>query len=372
MNTRFWVEYHLTGSTKEAEDIAKGIAIEQSFGLPLQLVASGFLQDEILGRVEDFKVLNDQTSYAKISYLTESIGNELTQLMNVLYGNISLWKGIKVIGLELPDPLKAYFAGPRFGISGLRDRLRAPVGPLLMAQVKPMGRGTHELAELAYRFAIGGVDLIIEDHMITDQTWSHFRDRVFAISQAVQRANSKTKGNCVYVPNVTSSPEELLLRADWASRYGAGALLVSPGLTGLDSLQRLSQNRRPGLPIIAHPTFLGSLMLSPNQGIVPGLLLGTIFRLAGADCSLLPYAGGRFGFHEEDCQSVIQNCQQADSLLKCSMPALGGGITLENLPSLYKKYGDDVIYLLGGQLYGMSADLPENVRQLRRILERET
>jgi ribulose-bisphosphate carboxylase large chain len=54
------------------------------------------------------------------------------------------------------------------------------------------------------------------------------------------------------------------------------------------------------------------------------------------------------------------------------MPALGGGITLENLPSLYKKYGDDVIYLLGGQLYGMSADLPENVRQLRRILERET
>ena len=76
MNTRFWVEYHLTGSPKEAEDIAKGIAIEQSAGLPHQLVASGFLQDEILGRVEDFKVLNDQTSYARISYLTESIGNE--------------------------------------------------------------------------------------------------------------------------------------------------------------------------------------------------------------------------------------------------------------------------------------------------------
>ena len=372
MNTRFWVEYRLTASPKEAEDMAKGIAFEQSVGLPPQLVAPRFLQDEILGRVEDFKVLDDQTSYVKISYLTESIGNELTQLMNVLYGNISLWRGIKVIDIELPDPLKAYFAGPRFGISGFRERLRTPEGPLLMAQIKPMGRGTHELAELAYRFATGGVDLIIEDHMITDQTWSHFRDRVFTISQAVRRANSKTNGNCIYVPNVTSSPEELLLRADWASRYGAGALLVSPGLTGLDSLQRLSQNRRPGLPIIAHPTFLGSLMLSPNQGIAPGLLLGTIFRLAGADCSMLPFAGGRFGFQEEDCLSVIENCQQADSMLKCSMPALGGGITLEILPSLYKKYGNDVIYLLGGQLYGMSADLPGNVRELRRILERET
>ena len=117
INPRFWVEYHPTGSPKEAEDMVKGIAFEQSVGLPPQLVTSGFLQDEILGRVEDFKVLDDQTSHVKISFLTESIGNELTQRMNVLYENISLWRGIKVIGIELPDPLKAYFAGPRFGIS---------------------------------------------------------------------------------------------------------------------------------------------------------------------------------------------------------------------------------------------------------------
>ena len=37
--------------------------------------------------------------------------------MNVLYSNISLWRVIKVIGIELPDSLKAYFAVSRFGIS---------------------------------------------------------------------------------------------------------------------------------------------------------------------------------------------------------------------------------------------------------------
>jgi len=42
---------------------------------------------------------------------------------------------------------------------------------------------------------------------------------------------------------------------------------------------------------------------------------------------------------------------------------------LENLPSLYKKYGDDVIYLLGGQLYGMSADLPENYANYEEYLK---
>ena len=117
MNPRFWVEYRLTCSSKEAEGMAKGIAFEQSVGLPSQLVSSGFLQDEILRRVEEFQILDDQTSYVKIYYLTEAIGNELTQLMNVFYQNISLWRGIKVIGIELPDSLKAHFAGPRFGIS---------------------------------------------------------------------------------------------------------------------------------------------------------------------------------------------------------------------------------------------------------------
>ena len=45
MNLRFWVEYCLTGSPKEAENMAKGIAFEQSVGLPPQLATSGFLQD---------------------------------------------------------------------------------------------------------------------------------------------------------------------------------------------------------------------------------------------------------------------------------------------------------------------------------------
>ena len=34
MKPRSGVEYHLTGSPKEAEDMAKGINIEQSVGLP--------------------------------------------------------------------------------------------------------------------------------------------------------------------------------------------------------------------------------------------------------------------------------------------------------------------------------------------------
>ena len=48
MNTRFWVEYHLTGSPKETEDMAKGIAIEQSAGLPLRLLLLDFCRMKFL------------------------------------------------------------------------------------------------------------------------------------------------------------------------------------------------------------------------------------------------------------------------------------------------------------------------------------
>ena len=34
MNPRFWVEYRLTGSPKEAKDMAKGITFEQSVVIP--------------------------------------------------------------------------------------------------------------------------------------------------------------------------------------------------------------------------------------------------------------------------------------------------------------------------------------------------
>jgi ribulose-bisphosphate carboxylase large chain len=372
MNTRFRVHYRLTCSPKESEDFAKRIACEQSVCLPPRLVDARFLQDEIVGRIEDLKTLEDQTSYVTISYLSETVGSELTQLMNVLYGNISLSKGIQITDIELPSDLKAYFNGPKFGVDGLREQLKIPNDPLIMAQIGPLGRKTHELAELAYRFAKGGVDLIMDEHSLTDQSWSPFRERVNACSAAVQRANAKTGRSCLYIPNITSSSEEMMLRADWAARYGAGGLLVCPGLVGLGSLQRLSKDRRPGLPLITHPAYLGSYVLSPDQGLSAGLLFGTIFRMAGADSILIPLPSERFSLKVEDCEAIVKRCHSVDPIWKTTLPILGGSMSERVLPELWRKFGNDVVYLLGRELYGMSADLVKNVQKLRRVLGKET
>ena len=170
MNSRFQVQYRLACPLSEAAEVANQIAFEQSVCHPPHLVAPGFLKNEIAGRVEELIALNEHHSQVSISFLSETVGNEITQLMNVLYGNISLTKGVRVADLQFSSDLKAHFTGPRFGITGIRERLGISTGALMMADIGPLGRSTNDLAELTYRFAKGDMGLIIDEHLITDQS----------------------------------------------------------------------------------------------------------------------------------------------------------------------------------------------------------
>ena len=74
---------------------------------------------------------------------------ELTQLLNVLYGNISLKKGFRLERIKDCLNLWNKFKGPRFGREGLRKLLGAPARPLLLRALKPLGLSATELAEMA-------------------------------------------------------------------------------------------------------------------------------------------------------------------------------------------------------------------------------
>ena len=102
------------------------------------------------------------------------------------------------------------FRGPRFGRDGLRERLGVPTRPLLCTALKPLGLSPEGLAELAYRFALGGIDIIKDDHGLADQNFARFRDRVQRCAEAVARANRETGGRSIYVPNVTAPFDEIL------------------------------------------------------------------------------------------------------------------------------------------------------------------
>src|SRR2546429_3047031 len=118
----------------------------------------------------------------------------MPQLLNLLFGNISLQSGVVVASIEWPLELLAALGGPRHGIAGLRELTGAPRRALLCTALKPLGVSATQLAERAYRFALAGIDLVKDDHSLSDQPPAPFRERVQRCQDAVERANRETGG----------------------------------------------------------------------------------------------------------------------------------------------------------------------------------
>lgn len=369
---RFTAIYRLRGSATEVESRARAICLEQTVEFPEALIPSQAIREQIVGEIASIaaKPLDDGSSSFEVSirYPIEAAGRELTQLLNVLFGNAALQSGVRLHRIELPPSVLQQYPGPRFGIAGLRQRLQVTERPLLCTALKPMGLSPVELADLAYRLALGGIDLIKDDHGLSDQTFCPFDERVGRCTEAVHRANQETGQTSLYLPNVTAPADEIAHRAARACELGAGGLLLCPGLTGLDSLRRLAVDDQLGLPILSHPALLGGLSLGPHQGIAQGLLFGTLTRLAGADATIFPSYGGRFAFSSAECREIATAAQLPLGDKKPIWPVPAGGMRLEQVPELIRFYGTDVMLLIGGDLHAGS-DLRSRCRAFLTLVE---
>ncbi len=367
---RFSVLYKISGNEKDAYAKAKGICLEQTVEFPDELIPNGIIRDHILGKIESFSK-NDSNSYcAVISFAVATTGNELPQLLNVVFGNISIKHGIRVEHLELPQTLLKFFKGPRFGRNGLRRLLKIKKRPLLCTALKPMGLSSQKLAELSYQFVCGGIDIIKDDHGLTNQNFAPFEERVRLCAKAVCRANQETKQDSIYVANISASADEIFKRAKLAKKYGAGGLLVSPGLVGLDTMRKLADDDSIALPIITHPAFQGTYVLNPTSGISHQVLFGQIARLAGADATIYPNFGGRFAFSKEECMNIVKGTSVKMGKLKPIFPCPGGGMDLNRVKEILEIYGQEVILLMGGSLFSHSSNLIENCRYFRKLIEK--
>lgn len=369
MTDRFSVRYRIiAGSLDEAESRAANIALEQTVEIPRDVVPKGYIEDEILGRVESVAAEADASFIARVSYSPDSVGNQLPQLVNVMFGNSSMQKGLKVVGLDLGATLRVRFPGARFGVAGVRERAGRPTGGLICPVIKPQGSDADTLADIAYACALGGADVIKDDHGLTNQTMAPFRERCEKLSAAVTRANRETGGHCLYMPNIAGQSDEFLAFARFAKDAGAGGVLVMPGLFGFDPVLQLAGADWFDLPLMAHPTFLGAHVLSDSFGFSHAMMFGVLQRLAGADISIFPNVGGRFGFSAGECLSIAEACRTTDGIGKPIFPSPGGGMSVDRAQDMRAMYGDDVVYLLGGSLLRHVDHIGETLRDMRRRL----
>lgn len=365
---RFSVSYLLRGPEDEARAMATDICFEQTVEFPGDLVPVGPIREDIVGHIEAFEPAGSNRFRATISYAVETVQEDLVQFLNVVYGNISIKPGIRVEHFELPESITSKYRGPRFGRAGLRSLLGQAERPLSCTALKPMGLSPRELAEQAYQFALGGIDIVKDDHGIADQVFCPFEERVERCVQAVAAANAKTGFRSIYMPNVTARMDRMQSLARRAKELGAGALLLCPALTGIDALRVLADDDDIGLPLMAHPSFGGTLVTSKESGMEHGALYGTLMRLAGADASVYPNFGGRFSFTREECADIARATDERLGSLRPSFPAPGGGMTPSRIAEMLGVYGRNFILLIGAGLHTGGVDLAANARRVVELL----
>lgn len=364
---RIVARYGIDAPPDEAFAIARDLCVEQTVEFPADLLPPGDIPTNIVGHIECLRDLPDGATEAVVDYAVETVGAELSQLLNVLFGNSSLKPGIRLNSFELPDSLLASFLGPRFGRVGLRRLFDAPDRPLICSALKPMGLGPAALAELAGQFARGGVDFIKDDHGLADQPFCRFEQRVGRVAEAVAKANAETGGRTRYAPNVSAPHDQMPQRARFARENGAGGLLVAPGLVGFDAMRRLAEDDAIGLPVLGHPALLGSFVTSPKQGIDHSALFGQLFRLAGADATIFPHHGGRFSFSARECQRLVAGTRVAMTGIAPIFPVPAGGMALDRFDEIRAFYGRDVMLLIGGNLHRHPDGLEAACRAFRSL-----
>ena len=336
---------------------ARALAREATLEVP-QGVASAELEAALLGRVVDVRLVAELPGgssekggahVARVHYPVEILDGGLPQLLNVLHGNVSLLPGVRLIDVTLPPSVLEGFEGPRFGIEGLRERLTGGIRrPMVAAALKPVGRTTAELAELAAAFARAGVDVVKDDHGVTDQPSSPFAKRVKVVADAIAEVNAATGGATAYYVNVTGPVERIPERVARAAEVGCGGVVLAPGLVGLDTMRVIAASQ-PALPIMAHPS-RGDVGPDRDTGIAPDLWYGTLSRLAGADIVVYVNAGGRFAWSLPTCLELNARLRGPMGALRASLPSPAGGVDASDAPAWFERYGPDTLLLIGGSL----------------------
>lgn len=360
---RFQVTYRLHGDEAASKANVEAIAVENSVEFPVSHLPTGEIADDIMGRVESFQQVDDGLYEAVVSYAVEIVAGNIPQLMNVVIGLSSLLNGVSVAKLDMPQSLLDQLGAPRFGVEGLRDMTGIHDRPLLCTALKPIGLTAQQIADLAYTFTSNGLDMVKDDHALTDLPFCTFEERVPRTAEAVAKANAETGLNCMYMANITGPHDAAYERARLAKEVGVGCLMVSPAITGFDFIRELAQDDSIGLPIMTHPTVIGSLAASGmSSGFSYYVLFGQLKRLCGADISIFTNYGGRFPTTKDDSHSAVAGCRDPFGDLKPIMPMIGGGMQVARIPETRKEYGEDTIFLVGGGLHTMGPDLNENVR----------
>lgn len=361
--SNLYVKYEVIADDSGVSELARKIAIEQSVECPESLITAE-IEKNFVGEVVNVSALSKSTNKYEITYAypEEVLSEQYNQLLNLCFGNVSMYPGVRLTEIELPSHVLNYFSGPGFGVDGIRNKLGVFRRPLLATALKPRGCSEEQFAQLAYEFSIGGGDIIKDDQNLIG-SFDQFKKRVTLCLDAIKKSEDEKGRACLYFPFISAPFEEIDKYFEWVKRQNVQGVLLAPLILGLDTARGLA--KKYNLIYMAHPSFTGSYCVPKINGMSYHLLYGTLMRLAGADISVFPNTGGRFDFAEEDCKQISDALKRPLDNIKSAFPCPAGGMQYKDLHTMCDWYGEDSVFLLGGSLLEHSKKLSQSTQEFK-------
>jgi len=289
----------------------------------------------------------------RLAFPWVNFGDSFPMLFSTIPGNISFGFPVKLVDIEFPEVLLAEFQGPKFGIQGIRQLLGVHDRPLLNNMIKPCTGFSPEVgARLVYEAAAGGVDIIKDDELLGGSPeFSPLEERVETYMRAIARADAEKGEKTLYAVNITDRVGRLRNNALRAIGAGANALLVNYVTTGLSALRMLAEDPEVSVPILAHATAGGSMIVSPYSGISAHLMMAKLPRMAGADIinDLVPY--GKLPILKSKYVRIAHVCRGKLGNLRRTFPNAVAGVYPGNVAEVIADLGQECILGAGGGIH---------------------
>lgn len=292
---------------------------------------------------------------ATIAHPHGNFGPRLPTLVSAVMGEGTYFApGIPIIRLEdirFPASFLAQFEGPRFGVAGIRERLRAHDRPVFIGVIKPnIGLAPADFAAIGEQGLLGGLDIAKDDELLTDAPWSPLAERAALMGAAARRAAEVTGSPKLYMANVTDEVARLTTQHDVAVRGGAGCLLVNALPVGLSGIRMLRAHAT--VPLFGHFPFIASFSRVPGYG-VHSRVFTRLQRLAGVDAVIMPGFGPRMMMAEHEVLDCVRACLEPMGPIRPCLPAPGGSDWAGTLEGVHRRVGTvDFGFIPGRGVFG--------------------
>ncbi len=289
----------------------------------------------------------------KIAIPVRNFGESIPALLTAAAGEIHYldqFNSIKLEDIEFPKPYLDTFRGPRSGPEGLRHLLGIKeVRPIVIGVIKPSLCPSDMFADLAYKSALGGADVVKDDELLSDIPDSRLIQRVRAVIKGLDKAEKETGKRTIYQVNITSDVSKLKRNYSMAIAAGAESIMVNAMAIGLSAARMVTDFS--DVPVCSHFDLTGCNAKVPFHG-VSHKLLAKLHRMAGIDNLVIPSPKSVLMEYPTDIDNEIKSCQEPLGNLKQSMPFLGGGNRADNMARILDAAGtSNVGYIVGHGIY---------------------